>query len=74
LQIHKTEGNINTMNTTLETLISTINMEINETVISNLQANGYSYQEATKVVSESDFDLVANAAEFPALGNEEISF
>lgn len=57
---------INTMNTTLDTLINTINMEINENVIERLSTYGYSQEEATKLVNEySDFDLVQDAAQFP---------
>jgi hypothetical protein len=45
-------------------------MEINEEIISDLTKIGYSHQEATKVVSEfSDFDLVADAAQFPVSEN-----
>jgi len=63
------------MNTTLETLINTINMEINEKVIDGLTSFGYTHQEATKVVSDyADFDLVENAAQFPVTTEEEISF
>jgi len=62
------------MNTTLETLINTINMEINEQVIDGLTSFGYTHQEATKVVSDyADFDLVESAAQFPVT-EEEISF
>jgi hypothetical protein len=62
------------MNKTLETLISNTITEINEGVIDNLTAFGYTHQEATKVVSEfSDFDLAANAAQFPVT-ESEISF
>lgn len=57
---------ITTMNTTLDTLINTINMEINENVIERLSTYGYSQEEATKLVNEySDFDLVQDAAKFP---------
>jgi hypothetical protein len=62
------------MNKTLETLISNTITEINENVIDNLTTFGYTHQEATKVVSEfSDFDIVANAAQFPVT-ESEISF
>jgi len=62
------------MNKTLETLISNTITDINENVIDNLTTFGYTHQEATKVVSEfSDFDIVANAAQFPVT-ESEISF
>lgn len=62
------------MNKTLETLISNTITEINENIIDNLTTFGYTHQEATKVVSEfSDFDIVANAAQFPVT-ESEISF
>lgn len=62
------------MNTTLNTLINTINMEINEGAIETLSGLGYSHSEATKLVNEySDFDLVADAAAFPVT-EQDINF
>jgi hypothetical protein len=71
LQTQKQKDKINTMNTTLNTLINTINMEINENVIKGLGSFGYSHEEATKLVNEyADFDIVSDAAQFPAVETE----
>lgn len=55
------------MNNTLDTIINSMIIEINEDIIDNLTATlGFSRDEAAKVVTEySDFDLSAHAAEFP---------
>jgi hypothetical protein len=48
---------------TLNTIIDSMLIEVNEEIISDLGRLGYSRTEATKVVSEfSDFDLVEDAA------------
>ena len=48
---------------TLDTLIDTMLIEVNEEIILDLSRLGYSKTEATKVVSEfSDFDIVEDAA------------
>lgn len=48
---------------TLDTLIDTMLIEVNEEIILDLSRLGYSKAEATKVVSEfSDFDIVEDAA------------
>ena len=47
---------------TLDTVIDSLLIEINEEIINDLSRMGYSRLEATKVVSEfSDFDLVKDA-------------
>ena len=74
MQIPKKESIIQNMNKTLETLISNTITEMNEGIIDDLTTFGYTHQEATKVVSEfSDFDIAANAAQFPVT-ESEISF
>ena len=48
---------------TLNTIIDSMPIEVNEEIISDLSRLGYSRTEATKVVSEfSDFDLIEDAA------------
>lgn len=48
---------------TLNTVIDSMLIEVNEEIISDLSRLGYSRTEATKVVSEfSDFDLIEDAA------------
>ena len=48
---------------TLNTVIDSMLIEVNEEIISDLCRLGYSRTEATKVVSEfSDFDLIEDAA------------
>ena len=48
---------------TLNTVIDSMLIEVNEEIISDLGRLGYSCTEATKVVSEfSDFDLIEDAA------------
>ncbi len=48
---------------TLDTLMDTMLIEVNEEIILDLSRLGYSKAEATKVVSEfSDFDIVEDAA------------
>jgi hypothetical protein len=48
---------------TLNTIIDSMLIEVNEEIISDLSRLGYSRTEATKVVSEfSDFDLIEDAA------------
>ena len=48
---------------TLDTLIDTMLIEVNEEIITDLSRSGYSKAEATKIVSEfSDFDIVEDAA------------
>ncbi len=48
---------------TLNTIIDSMLIEVNEEIISDLSKLGYSRTEATKVVSEfSDFDLIEDAA------------
>jgi hypothetical protein len=48
---------------TLNTVIDSMLIEVNEDIISDLSRLGYSRTEATKVVSEfSDFDLIEDAA------------
>lgn len=60
------------MNTTIETLINTINMEINENVIKGLTSLGYAHEEATKLVNEyADFDIVADAQKFPVIEGDD---
>lgn len=51
--------------TTLNTIISSIEQNINESAISELTALGFSHSDAVKVVVESDFDIVASAELFP---------
>jgi isopropylmalate/homocitrate/citramalate synthase len=52
---------------TLNTIIDSMLIEVNEEIISDLSRLGYSRTEATKVVSEfSDFDLIEDAALNPA--------
>ncbi len=50
---------------TLNTLINSINQNINETVIDDLSKLGFSHKEATKMVVESDFSIVEDAAQNP---------
>lgn len=48
---------------TLNNVIDTMLIEVNEEIINDLSNLGYSRAEATKVVSEfSDFDIVEDAA------------
>jgi len=48
---------------TLNNVIDTMLIEVNEEIINDLSSLGYSRAEATKVVSEfSDFDIVEDAA------------
>lgn len=46
---------------TLNTIISSMNQNINESVIEGLTSVGFSTQEATKVVVESNFSIVNDA-------------
>lgn len=53
-----------TMNT-LNTIINSINQNINESVIDDLTKIGFSHKEATKLVVENNFSLVEDALENP---------
>lgn len=53
-----------TMNT-LNTIINSINQNINESVIEGLTSVGLSDQEATKVVVESNFSITQDALDNP---------
>jgi hypothetical protein len=66
------ESIIQNMNNTLDTIINSMIIEMNEEIIDNLTGTlGYSREEAAKVVTEySDFDLSAHAAEFPVTNTE----
>ena len=56
------------MNNTLNSIIDSMLIEINEDVITDLSKLGYSREEATKVVSEfSDFDIIEDAAQNPVV-------
>jgi len=50
---------------TLNTIISSINTNINESVIEGLTSVGFSGQEATKVVVENNFSLTQDASNSP---------
>jgi len=47
---------------TLNTIINSISQNINENVIEGLTSVGFSNQEATKVVVESNFSLTQDAS------------
>jgi Holliday junction resolvasome RuvABC DNA-binding subunit len=47
---------------TLNTIINSISQNINENVIEGLTSVGFSNQEATKVVVESNFSLAQDAS------------
>jgi|688.fasta_scaffold160413_5 hypothetical protein len=51
--------------TTLNTIISSMEQTINETVIEELTAFGFSHSDAVKTVVESDFDIIASAELYP---------
>ena len=50
---------------TLNTLINSINQNINENVIDDLSKLGFSHKEATKIVVESNFSIVDDALQNP---------
>lgn len=54
-------SNMNTLNT----IINSINQNINESVIDDLTKIGFSHKEATKLVVENNFSLVDDALENP---------
>jgi len=51
---------------TLNTIISSMQQNINETVIDDLTTLGFSHKDAVKVVVESDFDIMTSAELYPA--------
>jgi len=54
------------MNTTMNQIINSIHQTINEEIIHDMIDLGYTHDLAVKIVTEfEDFDLVADAEEYP---------
>lgn len=64
LRLANSDAIITAMNT-LNTIINSINQNINETVIDGLTSVGYDHREATKLVVEDNFSVVEDALENP---------
>lgn len=61
---HKVGDIVSAMNT-LNTIINSINQNINENVIDDLSKLGFSHKEATKLVVENNFSLVEDGLSNP---------
>lgn len=61
---HTKKDILRTMNT-LNTIITSMNQSINNSVIDGLVSVGFSEQEATKVVVEDNFSIVQDSIENP---------
>ena len=57
-----TTDRISTMNT-LNTIINSISQTINESVIDDLSSHGFTHREATKMVVENNFSILADSLE-----------
>ena len=58
-------GDIVSPMNTLNTIINSINQNINENVIDELSKVGFSHKEATKIVVENNFSLVEDSLSNP---------